>query len=359
MRSSFLAIDPATNMHALYTKTPSSRGDALSLIFESGDLERLLEVHSLPDLKVRARWWLPSSIRSLSYSGDSLLLSNLNGGALERLDPTTGESTRLGFVPGAQIQHVSSIAGGRAGDRAAGRLLLTRSRRRDVWLFAPGRPSVALTTDGHSFAPTWSSGGDVLFEREMTDGAFAIFAIDRDGRTRKVTDGPSDGVPSYVDGTNRWVYIDYSRKMIRSCEGDRCVDFLKTGDLLDTPVMSGDQRNVAFVSLEGIPHLHVVGTNGEANRDLGPTAIECSPIWTGASSLWGFAGAGKERFWEEFDVTSGKRTGRRKAASTFDPDEQRCGWENEPPGSPFYQRVQTVNVETWQALRTGPLLGLD
>jgi hypothetical protein len=239
------------------------------------------------------------------------------------------------------------------------RLLLSRTMRDDVWLFPPGKKPRALTSDGMSFAPTWSSTSGVLFERELPDGKYAIFAANDSGVVEQVTQGPFDGVPSLAAETERWVYADYHRNAIVTCVQHKCSDLFHSNDLLDWPVIAPDGQHVAFIARAGVPHIRVVDARGEANRDFGPTAVECPPIWTSASSLWVFAGAGTRREWSEVDLASGKKTGRIKSATTFNPDERTCGWENEPPSSPFYRQVRAVSREDWAVSRRGPLLGLE
>jgi hypothetical protein len=226
-------------------------------------------------------------------------------------------------------------------------------------MFPPGSPGRALTVDGTSFAPTWSSRGGVLFERELPDGKYVIFALDDDGDAKQMTKGPFDGVPSFADGSARWVYADYHNKAIVTCLEERCSELLRSDEVLDLPAMAPDEKHVAFVSLAGVPHLRIVDTQGKITRDLGPTASECPPVWTSATSLWVFSGAGARREWTEFDVDLGKKTGRAKSATTFNADEGRCGWENEEPSSPFYRRVRTVSHEDWGVSRGDRLPSLE
>jgi Tol biopolymer transport system component len=352
MKYSLVANTAVDHWRRLHLMTTSEKGDALAIVYQANELEQLLEIHSLPDLALVATWRLPSTVRGLTYFGGRLTLSNAAGPVLEQLDLLTGQSERVARLSNGTIQSVSQLPNGH-------RLLLSRSIRDDVWMFAPGEAPRSLTSDGMSFAPTWSSRGGVLFERELPDGKYAIFAIDEQGRTEQVTNGPFDGDPSFADGSNRWVYADYHRKAIVTCVKRTCSDLLRGDDLLDSPVMAPDEKHVAFVSLAGIPHVRVVDATGRLTRDLGPTATECAPVWTSASSLWAFSGAGALREWREFDVTSGTRTGRTKSATTFNADERRCGWENEQPSSPFYRRVRAVSREDWQVSRNegGPSFG--
>jgi serine/threonine protein kinase len=352
MKYNIVATDPNATLLPLYLTATSTQGGLLGLVFEGDDLHRLLEVHSLPDLRVLARWQLPRTMRTLTFFGDTPILSNANGNVLEKLDLRRGVSERIGSLPSGVIQSVSALAGG-------SRLLLSRARRHDVWMFAPGESPRPLTSDGHSFAPTWSSAGGLLFERELSDGRYVIVSTNNAGTTDQVTAGPLDGVPAFVPGTNRWVYSDYHRKTIMSCRGRNCTELLRREEVVEYPVMAPDERHVAFFSLIGVPHLHVIDTAGRTERDLGPTAIECAPVWAGPDLLWVLSGAEGQREWHEIVVSSGRRTGRKKAAASFNPDEQKCVGDDEPPTSSFYRRVRTVVQERWQALQTGPLVGLD
>jgi serine/threonine protein kinase len=344
MKYSLVANAAVEHWRQLHLMTTNENGNALAIVYQANELEQLLEIHSIPDLALLATWRLPSTIRGLTYVGGQLTLSNAAGPVLEQLDLLTGQSNRVARLSNGAIQSVSQLPNGH-------RLLLSRATRDDVWMFAPGEAPRALTSDGVSFAPTWSSRGGVLFERELPDGKYAIFAIGEQGETEQMTNGPFDGEPSFADGSTRWVYADYHRKAIVTCERRNCSDLLRGDDLLDSPVMAPDEKHVAFISLAGIPHVRIVDATGRLTRDLGPTATECAPVWTSASSLWAFSGAGARREWREFDITSGTRTGRIKTATTFNADERRCGWENEQPSSPFYRRVRAVIREDWHVSR--------
>ncbi len=350
MRYSLVANTAVEHWRHLHLMATSERGDTLALVYQGHELEQLLEVRSLPDLSLRSSWRLPGTVRGLEYFENELTLSH--AAALERLDPRTGQSVRLARFSNGAIWAVSRLTNG-------DHLVLSRSTRQDVWMFPDGGPARALTVDGTSFAPTWSRRGGVLFERELPDGKYVIFALGEDGNAQQMTKGPFDGVPSFADGSDRWVYADYHRKAIVACLKERCSELLRSDELLDWPVMAPDENHVAFVSLAGIPHLRIADAEGKVTRDLGPTATECPPVWTSAASLWIFSGAGGRREWIEFNIDAAKKTGRTKAATAFNVDEARCGWENEPPSSPFYQHVRTVTHEDWKASRGRAFATLD
>jgi hypothetical protein len=147
------------------------------------------------------------------------------------------------------------------------------------------------------------------------------------------------------------LYADYERRMIRICDGATCKDLHHDSLMPGWPVMSPDDKRVGFVAMDGSPRLRVVDKVGEHERDLGPAAIECPPVWGDPRTIWSFSGAGAQREWVEIDVDTGRRTGRSKAAVSFDPDKLWCGWESDGPESLFFRPARPVVRETTQLLR--------
>jgi hypothetical protein len=240
------------------------------------------------------------------------------------------------------------------------RVIVSTTKSNDVWLFNPGEAPRQLTHDGRDYAAAWSPSGQVLVQKQLEDNRIVIFLREPDGRTAQVTNGTFDGPPSFAGATQSWVYVDYSRKTIVRCRGaGNCSDVYKSDSQVQDAVMSPDERRIAFITPFGVPRLHVIASDGTAELDLGPTAIECPTLWTSARSLWAFGGAGNLRRWEEIDVPSARRTGRVKNATTFNADAGDCGWETEDAASPFFQRARIVIHENWQATRARALSGLD
>jgi len=210
---------------------------------------------------------------------------------------------------------------------------------------------VAITSNGESYGASRSPAGDILVQTRLGDGRLVIVKYGRDGSVVQMTDGPSDTGASYAKSGSTWLYSDYQTKAIRSCTETGCRDLRHEPLLPAWPVMSPDERRVAYLTVIGSPRLHVIDASGAGERDLGPTAIECPAVWTGPSTLWRFSGSGYEREWIEIDVGTGHKTGRSKSAPTFDPDKFACGWESEPAGSPFFQSVRPVVHESFELRR--------
>jgi len=355
MSYNLLNEDRGQSKKLLYRKAISAQGDLLAIIYNSDNMKsRVLEMHSLPSLDVVETWKVPFSILGVSFDDQRLFLTDIdNGGALERLDWRSGRAERVGKVPGHSLRSVISASAGP-------KVLLSSARRDDAWVFEPGQVPRQLTDDGRSYSASWSPSGEILVGRLLDDGRFVIVLYDRNGKSRQVTNGPSDSVPSFSADGSEWLYAAYDRKAIVRCKGDLCGEVVHHEQLPMWPVLAPDRQLIAFVTGYGAPRIHVVRANGEGKRDLGPTAFECPPIWTSSRSLWAFSGAGATREWVEIDVATGTRTGRSKPATTFDPDEGECGWESETPTSAFYRPVRIIPRESWEiATQTARLPGLD
>jgi hypothetical protein len=334
----------------------SPRGDLVAVIYAKDESDRVLEFHSLPNLEVVGTWLVPNSIRGLGFSLDRVLLSNVaGGGGLESLNWRTGVSQRLGRIAGRVPQSITPLPGG-------DRLVVSTMKTSDVWLYNPGQLPKQLTHDGRSYAASWSPAGRVLVEKQLDDSRVVIFLYEADGSAKQVTNGTFDFVPSFAGATASWVYVDYTRKAIVRCwDAGNCVDVNQSQSNVQGPVMSPDERHIAFVTSLGVPRLHLVDSSGKSDFDLGSTATECPAVWTSPSSLWAFSGAGNSRRWEEIDVRIARRTGRVKEATTFsfNGDEEDCGWETRDAGSPFFQHARVLPHESWQATRASALAGLD
>jgi hypothetical protein len=328
----------------VFEKAVDAAGKHVAAMYVDGD-SHWLTVHSLPSLEVTARWRLSRDLSKIVFDGDSLILSDGSDlPSLARLDWQSGSLVRLGALAGAEVS--SLVVGSNE------LLLLAGKRLSDIWVFDARNPSgMQLTNDGVSEGASRSRSGDVLVQRHLADGRDVIVRYGRDGKIVQLTDGPSDCRPAYSSDGSRWFYADYARKTIRSCDSAGCKDLVKHSLVPAWPVSAPDDRHVAFVTAAGTTRLHIVDTRGEGDRDLGPTAIECPPVWTAPDRIWGFAGAGNSRQWLEIDTVTGEKTGRAKLAKTFDPDTRACGWESEAPGSPFFQEVRSIMRQTSQ-LRT-------
>jgi serine/threonine protein kinase/Tol biopolymer transport system component len=343
MSYNLLNDDRGQDKRLLHNKAVGPRGDLIAVGYHGDSAtSRLLEIHSLPDLAVIAKWSLPFSIHDLRFGEHDLFLSDTAGvGSLARLDWRTGHATQLGYVAGQVLHSVSSRPNGT-------RILLSNREDSDVWIFEPGQKPRQLTDDGNAFGVAWSPTGEVLVGKFLQDGRYVIFLYDRTGHSHQVTDGPSDCVPSFSADGSAWLYADYDKKAIVRCENGKCLTFITDPQVPEWPVFAPDGQHVAYTTFHGEPRLRIVSADGKERRDLGPTAPECPPVWTNSRSVWAFSGAGNQREWDEIDIATAMRTGRSKPATTFNPDKQTCGWENEPVTSPFYRHARVVHREAWE-----------
>jgi len=328
----------------IYKKTVSSSGNTVAISYHGDELYRLLEVHSLPDMNLVASWRVPLSIRGVAFNGEVLTLSDVDTpGTLDILDWRTGAAHRSGFLPSSAVESIFDAPG-------ESKVILSSAKDSDVWLFDDANNSRRLTHDGRNYGASWSPTGDVLVSHRFENGQFAIFRYDVNGRSKQITNGPFDATPSFSRDGSAWVYSDYPRKTIMLCEGDSCRPArVERERLPGWPTISPDRQHIAYVDQGGSKHLNVVNTDGSSKRDLGPTAIQCAPVWTSATALWAYSGPGRNRKWEEIDIASGMKTGRWRSATTLDLDVADCNVGAESPGSPFFQHARTISKETWTA----------
>jgi Tol biopolymer transport system component len=337
----------------IYKKAVSADGHFIAALFNTNSANRKLELHALPNLAVASAWAVPFAVQGLHFDGRTLMLSDASGAStLERLDWRSGQATRIGSVRGLVVDSALRL---QSGDR----LLLSKTKRNDVWVHEPGQAPRQLTRDGVNYVASGSKDGHVLVAKDIGH-RLVIVRYDPQGRSTQLTSGPEDSVPSFAIDGSTWLYADYQRKALVLCERDRCND-LRQDDLMPTwPVMSPDMRRVAFINAVGAPRLHVVDRDGHNERDLGPAAVECPPVWTGNSSLWAFAGVDNSRRWDEVDIATGKKTGRSKRADNSNADNQSCDpSEDATPESAFFRRARVTATEAWTVAIAPTLSGLD
>jgi serine/threonine-protein kinase len=336
----------------LSEKFVGPRGDLLAVLYTSDNpAERVLDLQALPNLGVVASWILPYSIHLASFGEQGVLLTDVDTEqTLERLDWRSGRAARIGRWPGRTVRSV-------AVDSRGDKVLLSRADESDAWLFEPGKRPRQVTDDGRTYSASASPSGQVLLGRLLGDGRYVIALQDRAGSSKLLTKGPADSLPSFAADGTEWLYAAYDRKAIVRCKEERCVDVVLDRQIPIWPVMSPDHQSIAYITSYGSPHLHLADRDGGNQRDLGPAAIECPPVWTSARSIWAFSGAGTNREWREIDANTRKQTGASKTATGFAADEGKCGWEGEAASSPFYQRARIVVHESWE-VATRPA-GLD
>jgi serine/threonine protein kinase len=342
MASTIFSDDRRQSERYLYRKAVSEDGSTVAISYIGDSVDRLLEVHSLPDMRLVASWQMPPSIRSVGFSLEGLVLTNVTGrGTIDLLNWRTGEARHSGYLPNQNVESVFSLAG-------ESRILLSSIKSFDVWLSGDGPTGRQLTHDGRNYGASWSPRGDVLVAKETSDNRLVIFRYEHDGTSRQVTEGPYDAMPSFSQDGEAWTYADYQRNAIVFCDSGGCRN-VRREKLPARPTISPDHKHIAFVDQVGTNYLSVINVDGSNRRDLVPVNIECPPVWLGATSLWAYAGSGSNRSWQELDLETGKRTGRSKAAATANPDEPDCGAKGEPVDSPFFQHVRIAPRERWEA----------
>jgi hypothetical protein len=108
--------------------------------------------------------------------------------------------------------------------------------------------------------------------------------------------------------------------------------------------LAPDGHSIAYVTQIGVPRVHVISTDGQSDRDLGPARADCPSIWTAADHLWIYQGSDSERHWAEFDLAADHLTGREKEAPSIGgPNE--CWRDTEGWSSPFFGRARIVKAE--------------
>jgi serine/threonine protein kinase len=358
MTGTFLTGGQSDGTRHVLRKAVSEDGKLVAVSYGDENTDRFVNTYTLPALNLVRSWRVPPTIWDLSFDAESLMLSDYGTTqSLLRFDWNEGLAIRTGMIAGASIASLTKLPGG-------GHLVVTKERRSDVWTFAASSNGMdaingrRLTTDGNGYFPSASRTGDVLVQK-IVDGRCLIFLYDRKGAVRQVTNGVADLGASFDADGSSWLYTDAKTNTIMRCNDAGCSAIHVEPLLPMWPRSAPDGRSITYVTAVGTPHLYVVDRNGGHERDLGSTAVECPPVWGSATLLWGFSGAGNQRAWVEIDVETGKKTGRSKPATTFNPDEQSCGWELEPPGSIFHQDARAIHSERWEIRRSDELPALN
>ncbi|HEV3031293.1 MAG TPA: protein kinase [Polyangia bacterium] len=351
LESTMFSDDRGQATRSLYKKAVSNDGSTVAIAYHVDATNRLLEIHSLPDMNVLASWRIPLSVRGIGFDRNGLSLSDVSqAGTLDLLNWRSGEAQRSGYLPMQNVESLIDFGGDRS-------VLVASRKTSDVWLFNGVTTARQLTYDGRNYGAAWSPKGDVLVSKELGDNRLVIFRYDRDGTSRQVSAGPLDATPSFSQDGELWTYADYHRRAIVLCDAAGCKN-VWSEKLPAWPTISPDRKHIAFIDQGGMNHLRVINMDGSSKRDLVPLNVECPPIWTSATSLWGLSGSGNDRTWQEIDLGTGNRTGRSKLAVAADPDAPICGAQSEPAGSPFFQHTRIISRETWEA-RSIPNLSVN
>ena len=339
-----LLSDPgAPGNQMILLKAVSRRSDAVALLFYSKETQWNLALFEGQRLDHKKTMVLPAGYEiRFDQRNDNVLVSHQLSGAkstLASLDWRLGTFKNIGRYPGLDL-----VDAWFQSDRG---MLVGRSRKTDVWLY-DGKGKRRLTTDGESYSAALS--GDVLLvNRRTADGTISIWSRDRSGGLEQVTPGPQDAGPEFSADGRRWAYADYHRKSIYLCETGAACKVFVTDEMLPTwPRFSPDGQRLAFMTQVIPARLHVATLADGRITELGTAAWQCPPVWTSATRLWSFEGAGTEHYWAERDVITGARTGQRKklAGLPASQDQVQCWPAGEPPNSPFFQRLRAESEET-------------
>jgi dipeptidyl aminopeptidase/acylaminoacyl peptidase len=119
------------------------------------------------------------------------------------------------------------------------------------------------------------------------------------------------------------------------------------------PRFSPDGKRLAFMTQVIPARLHVASLADGQVTELGAAAWQCPPVWSSATRLWSFEGAGSEHYWSERDIVTGARTGQRKKLTGLpaSQDEVQCWPSGEPVSSPFFHRLRAESDETTKLLQ--------
>jgi hypothetical protein len=295
----------------LAEKAVSADGSRLAVRYFTDTSENLVVIQSIPSLDLVGQFVIPPSARMLQFSstGDQVTFSLDGSEGVAELVSADWVGTALktvGKVHGADVRKVLSTS--------AGSVIMSRKLKKDLWLDNRGQLN-RLTDDGQSDGGSISTRGDLVVQRRLLDGRYVIVFKPSNGREVQVTNGPMDMAPSFFPDGKTWVYADYSTQSIVRClvsnktcatvHSDRLTPALPVGD------PNGEQ--MAYISFMNIPRLHLLSLKTGTDRDLGPVAPDCAPVWTSATRLWVTTPTSHGPEWAEIDTSAGRRTGRIQA----------------------------------------------
>jgi serine/threonine protein kinase len=303
-----------------------------------------VSIFSWPGAAPNVTYGLPKGSLQIAFSPISqrLLFSveaSPSSSHLAELNWASGEASKLGAVSGSDVRGLIRGVSGQG-------LILSRRISGDVWLVEPDGAHHSFTNDGENWSTDRTASGYVAVGKRNADGGMVAVGYDSSGRALFSSQGPNDRTPSFSEDGKTFVFVRLSTKAIVLCLGDstNCHE-VRTENLL--PVWSRlapDGRSIAYVTQIGVPRVHVISTDGQSDRDLGPARADCPSIWTAADRLWIYQGSDRERHWAEFDLAAGHLTGREKKAPPIGgPNE--CWRDTEEWSSPFFGRARIVKAE--------------
>jgi hypothetical protein len=330
--------------HAIADKAVGPRMDLIALLLVNDNAEWAVAIHDGRGFAHRSTFMVPAGYHlQFDPKTEALYLPDsrsLASSSLTLLDWRGSTITRVGRYPGLEI--VSAI---RTGDDL---VVLLRHPTSDAWLHDGGSRR-RLTVDGQTFSAAISNEGHMLLGKRSDEGAFSIWWKGRDGRARRVTNGPSDVGPEFSATGKEWAYVDYQARSVVLCRSPDidCRPLVHDDMLPSWPRFSPDGQSLAYVTQIGTSRLVVTSVRDGRTQVIGPVQSSCPPVWSSSRTLWTLEGAAKTHSWIERDAEFGLTTGKRL---DLEPGAD-CWPRVEDPRSPFYRRVKMEAEEDSSLLR--------
>jgi len=154
-------------------------------------------------------------------------------------------------------------------------------------------------------------GKDLIVSRELDAEKTVIERIDSSGRyIERLSDGPADWSPACTDDGKVWYFRALlPQANVRRCDRDGCREILQ-GFGLGLSV-SPDGRRLVFVSVDTRGStVRWIDANGGEPHEVADTETYCPPGWASDSTVWVSRRRGREIVWSEFDVDTGRATGK-------------------------------------------------
>jgi serine/threonine-protein kinase len=333
------------NRQMIAAKAVSKRGNAVALLLVNERSEWAVAIHEGPTFDCR-RTFGASGGRFLQFDeADRLLVvdktSPLNS-SLVSVDWRHETARRLGTIPGLEIIG--------AFEAPASILVVAHQLSSDVWLH-DGAKKRRLTSDGRTYSAAISATGMLLLSKWADDGTLAIWRQSPERVSRRITAGRNDTSPDFSRDGRRWAYVDYVNKSVMLCstENDACRVLVRDELLPAWPRFSPDGARLAYVRQIGTPRLVTVSLDDGRAAPVGPTHLQCPPVWSSATTIWSFEGAGKSRYWLERETGSGAVTGKRIDLDSA--TEDNCWPKVTDPASPFFTHLEIETEESTELRR--------
>jgi len=303
-----LIRDSGNSRKQLIDLAVEPNGRHLFAMYFDDRARKILLTYDLPSLNQPKSLVLPPTAHGMRFDGEGLSFVATAGSeeSLVLLDGQQGRARNIVASPGREILSVSKLVDGEV-------LIARTESREDLWLHAKAGAR-RLTSDGISVFGALSADGALISQKRLPGGRLAIFLRAPDGTESQVTPGPTDVTPAFYANGARWVYADIATKQLLTCEisSRKCspayADDLGPG----FPSVDPAGHRVAFLTFNSPSRLRIASLDdGTLQRDLGPAAGVCSPVWGTDDHLWFVQNiTPTEMTWSEISVQDGATTGR-------------------------------------------------